>query len=389
MIKIKRKLKKILMEASHEVTNAALNIEEVDIQIPRKKDFGDFSSNIAMKLAGKANINPLKLANEIKNRLIDRYDFIEDIRVMGSGFINFYIKKESLMKEHLKMIEDRDFKELEIDRKNIKISIILERSRDILTLQGFRFFMNMYYLGNIYSFAGYKVRRIVLIKDYDDDLSIKYLMSNFKDVEVTLDEEELRDSITFCSSLAQGLFTNIDGRRFIVEGVSIYRNGIEVYNPTLIDVINGLGIDRIKYTLANEVLTNEAVIELTRDDLRYIQYPYSRIDSIIKLLKKEGIDVESIEEFNEKLMNVLEKELLKKMADFKTVIMDSINQNQPYRLIKYVNELSEIFYRINSSTLFRQLSHEKLRTLLKLLSNLKILIKEILTILDVPVYERM
>ncbi|WP_330390378.1 DALR anticodon-binding domain-containing protein [Paramaledivibacter caminithermalis] len=387
---MKEKLKDILIESIKEISNTSLDLEEIEIQIPKKKEYGNFSSNIAMKLAGRVKMSPEKLANKIKDRIINKYDFIKDINVMGAGFINFYLKEEAFIKEHLKSIENGDFKKLKPKNKNVKVAIVLNKLRDILNLQSFRGFINMYYLAKIYDFAGYKTRKLVLVKDNDINLNIKYFLSNFKNIEIILDKEELRDSIIFCSTLDQGKLKGLDNKRFTIEEVNILKNGHKINKTTFSELLDIIGIDRIKYTLSSKAINKKITIELTNDDLRYIQYPYSRITSVINIFKDEGIDIDSIEDFNEKLLtDVLEKEMINKIMEFKDIITETIDKDQPYRFIKYSKELCDIFYKINASTLFRQLSNEKLIALLKLLNSVKIVLEEILNTLELPVYEKM
>lgn len=367
-----------------------MNPEDIAIDIPKKKEHGDFSSNITMKLARRANMNSKELGDKIKNEIINKHDSIKDIRVMGPGFLNFYLKEENLIKENLKSVENGDFKILELGKKNVKVSIVLNKLSDILKLQNFRAFMNMYYLGKIYSFAGFEVRKLVFVKDYDNDLNIRYFLSNFKDIEIVLNEKELKDSITFCSTLDQSIFKGIDYKRFIIEGVNVYKNDLDIHEPDLSELFEKIGFHRTKYTFCSKAITGEMNIELTKDKLRYIQYPYSRITSIINIFKDEGIDINKIEDFKEELLtSELELEMLKKISGFKDAILESINQNQPYKLIKYTNELCKIFYKINASTLYRKLSTERLVVLLKLLNSFRIVLKEILDILELPVYEKM
>jgi len=335
-------------------------------------------------------MTPKEFGDKLRDKLISKYDFLKDIKIMGPGFINFYIKEENFIQENLSSIENGDFKKIELNKKNVKIAIILDRLSDILTMQNFRAFMNMYYLGSLYSFAGCKAERIVMTRNYEDNLNIRYFLSNFKNVEVTQDESRLKDSITFCHASNQELFKGIDKQRLIVEGVNIYKNGFEVYDYDLNDLLEQIGIDRIKYTLCNRASAKTVDIELTRNDLKYIQYPYSRISTVINIFKNEGIDISSIEECKEEWsINPLEQKMIKKILGFKEGIMDAINQNQPYRFIRYTNELCEIFYQINAATLFRQLKTERLVELLKLLNSVKIVMKEILAILEVPIYEKM
>ena len=63
------------------------------LEVPKNRDFGDFSTNAAMvgaKLAGK---NPRELANEILPKL-QELNFIKEVSVAGPGFINIKVKDD-------------------------------------------------------------------------------------------------------------------------------------------------------------------------------------------------------------------------------------------------------------------------------------------------------
>ena len=69
---------------------------EAKLEVPKNRDFGDFSTNAAMvgaKIAGK---NPRELANEIMPKLKE-LDFISDVFVAGPGFINIKIKDDFIL----------------------------------------------------------------------------------------------------------------------------------------------------------------------------------------------------------------------------------------------------------------------------------------------------
>lgn len=68
----------------------------VMVEIPKDTTNGDYSSNVAMRLKKELNRNPREIAEEIKGEILRRVAEIERIEVAGPGFINFWIKKESL-----------------------------------------------------------------------------------------------------------------------------------------------------------------------------------------------------------------------------------------------------------------------------------------------------
>lgn len=69
---------------------------EAKLDVPKNRDFGDFSTNAAMvgaKIAGK---NPRELANEYVP-LLKELDFVSDVSVAGPGFINIKIRDDFIL----------------------------------------------------------------------------------------------------------------------------------------------------------------------------------------------------------------------------------------------------------------------------------------------------
>lgn len=67
-----------------------------NLEVPKNRDFGDFSTNAAMVSAKKLGKNPRELANEIMPKL-QELDFVESVSVAGPGFINIKIKDDFIL----------------------------------------------------------------------------------------------------------------------------------------------------------------------------------------------------------------------------------------------------------------------------------------------------
>ena len=65
----------------------------VNLEVPRNREFGDFSTNAAMVMARAAHKNPRELASEILPKLSE-LDFVADASIAGPGFINIKIKDD-------------------------------------------------------------------------------------------------------------------------------------------------------------------------------------------------------------------------------------------------------------------------------------------------------
>ena len=66
------------------------------LEIPKDNRNGDYSTNIAMRLTKLLQKKPQEIAGIIKDALMEKLDIIEKIEIAGPGFINFWLKKESM-----------------------------------------------------------------------------------------------------------------------------------------------------------------------------------------------------------------------------------------------------------------------------------------------------
>lgn len=79
-----------------EWSNINLEINEIEINYP-PNNFGDYSCNIGMKLAGRLKQSPIEISEKIAKKLNkNKIGNIEKIEVVKPGFINFHLSKEYL-----------------------------------------------------------------------------------------------------------------------------------------------------------------------------------------------------------------------------------------------------------------------------------------------------
>lgn len=70
---------------------------EISITVPKKREFGDFSTNIALVLGREIKKNPREVAELIiENINKERKNLFKKIEIAGPGFINFFIKEEAI-----------------------------------------------------------------------------------------------------------------------------------------------------------------------------------------------------------------------------------------------------------------------------------------------------
>lgn len=95
-------MKDILRQSIKEALNKALaagelpagEYPEASLEVPPQKEFGDFSTNIAMQSARIAKSNPRAIADIIISHM--QYEWLDRAEVAGAGFINFYLKSDMI-----------------------------------------------------------------------------------------------------------------------------------------------------------------------------------------------------------------------------------------------------------------------------------------------------
>ncbi len=61
------------------------------VEIPKREGQGDFSTNIAMVLAGSEKKNPREIAQVIAEEIIRFTDIVDKVEIAGPGFVNFTV----------------------------------------------------------------------------------------------------------------------------------------------------------------------------------------------------------------------------------------------------------------------------------------------------------
>ena len=98
-------------------------ISEIAVETPKEKEFGEFSTNIAMQLAKKVRKAPAQTAAALIKNMDFSGTYIERAECAGPGFINFYLKDQWLY-DTLKIInrEREDYGRIDIG-KGMKVMV--------------------------------------------------------------------------------------------------------------------------------------------------------------------------------------------------------------------------------------------------------------------------
>lgn len=108
-------------------------LPEVTLQVPPKKEFGDFATNFAMQTTKIFQTSPRNIAEELRARIMsadlahllaaDGEDLFDKIEIAGAGFMNFFLKTDVIYRELKEIYEaGEDFGHLPC-KNNVTIQI--------------------------------------------------------------------------------------------------------------------------------------------------------------------------------------------------------------------------------------------------------------------------
>lgn len=173
-------LKKTVFSAQEKQLLPVFEIPEFSVEAPEVKTHGDYSTNVALKLAKAAKKNPCDIGTAVANEILadeKNKKIIEKIEVVHPGFINFFLRPEffqSKVKEILKSGDKFLFPNAG-KKKKVLIEFLSVNPTGELHLGHGRnaFFGDV--LANVLEKCGYKVSREFLINDAKVSAQIKEL----------------------------------------------------------------------------------------------------------------------------------------------------------------------------------------------------------------------
>jgi arginyl-tRNA synthetase len=107
-IRLEEDLKKVVSDLGFESTDIVFREQSSRksgssdplLSIPKKSEFGDYTTNIPLQLANQKSKNdkhsPLDIAKEISKKM-GELDYMEKVEIAGPGFLNFFLNPKSLM----------------------------------------------------------------------------------------------------------------------------------------------------------------------------------------------------------------------------------------------------------------------------------------------------
>ena len=163
---LKEQIKEMIKSALNELY-IKFDPENIVVEVPKKREQGDFSTNIAMQLTKVLKDNPRNIAEKIVEVLSKNTNEIKTIEIAGPGFINIYLNDEYVFSGISNVIKQgENYGSSSIGKKEkIDIEFVSANPTGILhlgTARGAAYGSN---LANIMSFAGYDVTKEYYIND--------------------------------------------------------------------------------------------------------------------------------------------------------------------------------------------------------------------------------
>lgn len=169
---LKQRIKEIIFCALNDL-DIEFNLLDIMVEVPKNRENGDFSSNIAMQLTKVLRDNPRNIAEKIVDKIKGNTKEIEKVEIAGPGFINIYLNDEYVFSGIENVLKaDKDYGKLNIgNNKKIDIEFVSANPTGILhlgTARGAAYGAN---LANIMSFAGYNVTKEYYINDAGNQIN--------------------------------------------------------------------------------------------------------------------------------------------------------------------------------------------------------------------------
>lgn len=272
---LKEQIKEMIKSALNELY-IKFDPENIVVEVPKKREQGDFSTNIAMQLTKVLKDNPRNIAEKIVEVLSKNTNEIKTIEIAGPGFINIYLNDEYVFSGISNVIKQgENYGSSSIGKKEkIDIEFVSANPTGILhlgTARGAAYGSN---LANIMSFAGYDVTKEYYINDAGNQIinlgiSLKERYKGLCGLEENMPEDGYYGSEII--DIAKTIFDKY--------GNSKLDEDLEFFKKTAVDyLLNIIKTDLSNFGVTFDVWTSEKSIRAK-----------GRIEESLKILDEKGL----------------------------------------------------------------------------------------------------
>lgn len=272
---LKEKIKEMIKSALNELS-IKFDSENIVVEVPKKREQGDFSTNIAMQLTKVLKDNPRNIAEKIVEALSKNNNEIKTIEIAGPGFINIYLNDEYVFSGISNVIKQgENYGSSSIGKKEkVDIEFVSANPTGILhlgTARGAAYGSN---LANIMSFAGYDVTKEYYINDAGNQIinlgvSLKERYKGLCGLEENMPEDGYYGSEII--DIAKTIFDKY--------GNSKLDEDLEFFKKVAVDyLLNIIKTDLSNFGVTFDVWTSEKSIRAK-----------GRIEESLKILDEKGL----------------------------------------------------------------------------------------------------
>lgn len=272
---LKEKLKEMIKSVLNELS-IKFDPENIVVEVPKKREQGDFSTNIAMQLTKVLKENPRNIAEKIVEVLSKNTNEIKTLEIAGPGFINIYLNDEYVFSGISNVIKQgENYGSSSIGKKEkIDIEFVSANPTGILhlgTARGAAYGSN---LANIMSFAGYDVTKEYYINDAGNQIinlgvSLKERYKGLCGLEENMPEDGYYGSEII--DIAKNIFDKY--------GDSKLDEDLEFFKKVAVDyLLNIIKTDLSNFGVTFDVWTSEKSIRAK-----------GRIEESLKILEEKGL----------------------------------------------------------------------------------------------------
>lgn len=160
--KITKKIEEIFKKNNWEIS-------DFNVTKPTNIEFGEFTTNIALISSKKLGINSQQIAEIIKNEFQD-FPNLKEIKIMGPGFINFYLNNDYYSNIIETIIKEKEFGRKPKNNITINNEYVSANPTGFLHVAHARGASLGDSLSNVLDYAGYNVIREYYINDYGNQI---------------------------------------------------------------------------------------------------------------------------------------------------------------------------------------------------------------------------
>ena len=269
--------------------------DNFSVEIPKIKAHGDFSTNAPMIFAKENNLNPIILANIIKNELEGKFSEIVKIEVAKPGFLNFFFNNH-FWYNFLKSTDANFGKDQSLDSKKILIEYVSANPTGPLHVGHCRGAVFGDILANLLSFVGNKVVKEYYINDYGNQInqfvkSVYFRILEIKNNSLFPNDQDLYPGeyvVDIAKSiLKKNKFSNFDNYDLIFNDLK--NLCIEEAMNLIKNDLRKLGIVHDNFVSENYIV-NENLVEKALNILKEKNYVYEGV-----LEKPKGNEIDDWE----------------------------------------------------------------------------------------------